>query len=196
MWHASMQRRAYMAWFYERRAYMACCYAKTRVHGKLIRAACRAGTCGNGGVLGCAVCPQLATSSISGATQCLACEGRPPHSTFTGPPAWPRAGNTVPPSACPFACDGGYAAGSGGGGGGSGGRCPVGSCCAAEGQCVLPSPEMVADGHPLATLQMLHNCLRLTPVDHASASQVCRHAERHACMACLKKSAVACVSRI
>ena len=173
---------------------MACFYAKTRLHGMLTCAACPAGTCGNGGVLGCAVCPQLATSSISGATQCLACEGRPPHSTFTGPPAWPRAGNTVPPSACPFACDGGYAAGSGGGG--SGGRCPVGSCCAAPGQCVLPSPEMVADGHPLATLQMLHNCLRLTPVDHASASQVCRHAERHACMACLKKSAVACVSRI
>ena len=138
------------------------------------RAARPPGTCGNGGVLGCAVCPQLATSSISGATHCLACQGRPPHSTFTGPPPWPRAGNTVPPDACPFACDGGYAAGSGGGGGGGGGggRCPAGSCCAAEGQCVLPSPGMVADGHPLATLLMLYNCLRLTPVDHASASQV------------------------
>jgi hypothetical protein len=121
---------------------------------------CPAGTCGNGGALGCSVCPKGATNPSTGAVTCQACEGKPAHASWTGPHKWPLIGNAGSPDTCPWGCDDAYSV--------RGPRtadCPDNMCCALPGACNLPSPDAVADGRPPATMQMLTNCLALTPID-------------------------------
>lgn len=49
--------------------------------------------------------------------------------------------------------------------------CPPGQCCPHRGQCYLPTLEMVEDGEWPITMEMLRNCLDLTPFNAETASK-------------------------
>eukprot|EP00286_Rhodomonas_abbreviata_P025551 CAMPEP_0181300836 /NCGR_PEP_ID=MMETSP1101-20121128/7101_1 /TAXON_ID=46948 /ORGANISM="Rhodomonas abbreviata, Strain Caron Lab Isolate" /LENGTH=1721 /DNA_ID=CAMNT_0023406097 /DNA_START=152 /DNA_END=5313 /DNA_ORIENTATION=+ len=133
--------------------------------------ACPAGFCGNGGLRGCDVCPRAMKAPSPASTQCEPCGMSPEGTVYTGPERWPQEGNT---QTCQWGCTKGFCSSEGGTSAcSSTTSCPPNKCCPHRGQCYLPTVEQVADGEWPVTMEMLRNCLDLTPLDSdvASATQ-------------------------
>mmetsp|Transcript_45745 Transcript_45745/g.108416 ORF Transcript_45745/g.108416 Transcript_45745/m.108416 type:complete len:1782 (-) Transcript_45745:139-5484(-) len=130
---------------------------------------CEPGFCGNGGLAGCVVCPRSQKSADKGSTQCVPCGNSPEGTVYTGPADWPFSGNAA---TCDWGCTPGFCSSSGGTSRCSETTtCPPGQCCPHRGQCYLPTLEMVEDGEWPITMEMLRNCLDLTPFNAETASK-------------------------